>query len=490
MQQTSPQVTDWAIRHASGHGPRATREGDPRGFSRARPGPPVPALSARIAAVLRIPRRLSVNWLVVPAVFAVTLFTAAHGATKFTAVSPIDEPAHFDYAYKVYQGHLIPSDPFMSDYSLTVGACRGSVFSPPNRALCASGVKNPDTVDPTHVSYVLMYPPLYYWVVAAGMHILHPFGVHLYLAARFTSSFLYALSAALLIIALLRLDISRRVSLGAVVALVFVPGLMFWGSTITPDDFALGFGALGIILLTLDVTPRKRKAAAAVLGLVAGLTTVNLGPIGLLIAASPWLLPNGLRREPGRPLVAFPRRDRSLILGIMLTIAPVVIPVVWDKVRLNELGPVNEAGTQMGAVLHTTANLPGLLAESFSTFVKQLDPESFLVPTQNTASAITSVLNALLFGGAIVIAFGKRDRRSGVEEVLAISYLMALVLDVLYVAIPFYLSHEYATSVRYGVQLLPLALAPVALALDRGWVRWGTLCGGLGSALYFLHLLV
>ena len=439
----------------------------------------------------RIPRRLSANSLVVLAIFLATLFTAAHGSTKFTTVSPIDEPAHFDYAYKVYEGHLIPGDPFMSDYSLTAGACRGSVFTPPDHALCASGVKNPDTVDPTHVSYVLMYTPLYYWAVAIGMHVLHPFGVQLFLAARFTSAFLYALSAALLSIALLRLGVSRRVTLGGVLALVFVPGLIFWGSTITPDDFALGFGALGIILLTLDMTPRKRKAVAAVIGLAAGLTTANLGPIGLLIAASPWLLPNGLRAEPGgRPLVTFPRRDRSLIVAIMLTIAPVVIPVLWDKWRLRELGPVNQAGIQMGAILHTTANLPGALASTFSTFAQQLNSASFLVVSHNTAGAITSVLNTLIFGGALVIAFGKRDRTTGVAQLLAIGYLAALVLDVFYVVLPFYLSHEYATSARYAVQLLPLGLAAVALVLDRGWVRWGILCGGLGSTLYFLHLLV
>ena len=434
--------------------------------------------------VLRISRRLSVTALTVIAVFVVTALVAGGGALRYTGVSPVDELVHFDYAYKVYEGHILPTDPYNSSFTLTQQACRGvmPIFPDaprPDPAACKSGVP----AERVSHSYVLMYAPLYYWTLAIGMHILHPIGVPLYTAARLTSTFLYALSACLFVFALIRLGVSRRLAAGAVIAVTSVPGVEFWGSTITPDCCAMLFGALGIILLTRDISPRRRAILGALVGLAAGLVTDNLAPVGGVVAAACYLLPNGFHKDSTGKFVHFPRNWRSITVLGATFLAPLVIPLAWSAFRYWEI-PVLGHAVSAGA-RQTSLTLQSSLSYSANIFLQTLGYNYFV--GKQTGAVIATALNEMIFGGSILIALARTRLSGPVARLLAVGCLAAFAVDVFYVVLPFYVHNGTdVTTVRYGVELIPLGVAPVAIAIDHGWVRWAGLVGGSLICLYFV----
>lgn len=452
----------------------------------------------------QIRQRLLLTALTVLVVFVATAVSAGYGALKLTVVSPIDELQHFDYAYKVYEGDILPSSPFMSGFSLTQDACRGDMFHAPNAATCAAGVPRADTVDTAHVNYELKYTPLYYATIAAGMHVLHPFGVGLFDAARLTSAFLFGVSCCLLALALVRLGISRRLTLGLVLALSFIPSVQYWGSTVAPDSCAILFGALGLIVLTQRMSARKRAMFGAAVGAAAAITSPNLVPIGMLAAAAACVLPHGLLSPGELPHMPPPDagrtasarrpsglfrvpRGRELAVAIALAVAPVVIAELWNEFRYLQLPAVKTVDHQLGAIIeHTTKSLPALLAQATATFAQPFGT-SFIVPSRDVGNAICTLLGAVLFGGSVLLVVMGRQRSGSLAHVLATGYLCTLVVDAVFVVVPFYVSfHAADDNSRFAVQLLPLATAAIAVVLDRGAWRWIVLAGGIVTAVYFV----
>ncbi|MGH8115533.1 MAG: hypothetical protein ACREPS_10850, partial [Rhodanobacteraceae bacterium] len=238
-------------------------------------------------------------------------------------------------------------------------------------------------------------------------------------------------------------------------------------------------------------------------GALAAITSPNLVPIGMLVAAAACVLPDGLldlderlMLQPEASQAAYIKsqrspfripRGRELAAALAVTLAPVVIAEVWNEFRYLQLPAVKAVDHQLGAIIeHTTKSLPALLAQATTTFAQPFG-SSFIVPSHDVGHAICTLLGAVLLGGSLLLVAMGAQRGRTLPYALAIGYVCALVVDVLFVVIPFYISfHAADDNARFAVQLLPPAAAAVAVVFDRGAWRWVVLAAGVVTAVYFV----
>lgn len=394
----------------------------------------------------------------IPALIAFALSVLV--ATTTTAVSVFDEGVHFDYVVKFVGGDWFPKvESLLSPETLRELSCRGTVWLPEPR--CDTPLENADAPI-GGVNYILMYGPVYYAIVSA---IAAPTsaitGVSLFLAARVATGVIFAAGIALLAWALLRLRVPPVLSAAIAAIIAATPGLLFQGSTITPDSMAVAAGAGVLLVSTLRVSWRRRLALATALGIVIALTKPNFIPLATFAPVFAAIMPVDSDTQPFRAQW-FEQGWRRVGAAVALAAVPLITALLWNTIRTG--GQRADGG--LNDMLRTDLPFQDILAEAIRVLSSPFTNASHL--NEPIMGAATMLLQFTMIGGTILVAVaGGLDAR-GRERTLSTLAIGALVLSFVFLPTTFYaLYHSTGTQARYAMPLVPLFAASVAVTLDR-----------------------
>lgn len=423
---------------------------------------------SRVAAIAR---RLLAPLLLVAASFA---FVAAN-APAHEELSVFDEFVYIDYLAKVPEQGLVVRGEETGDLAREAISCDGvQIYGRYAPERCGTGDYSNDADFPYGgATSADIYTPLYFWGTwAVAQPIMWVSGTDLVGAGRLAGGVWLAGAALLLFAALGRLGLSRTMRVAApLLMIVSLPA--WWSNTyVSTDGTALFSGAL-VLLLGVRTLQTGRGSwllvAASVLAV-----TLKIQNLMAVAAVAGALLIAAMRRasgppaeewrpEPGVPDPPVPpgNRRRNALTALAMLVAPVVVQIgwVWLRSRL-AVGPVLDQG------IASPAGPEELLRESFR-FLGDLGLISHISQDAVLGWGVASLVSWLLVAGVLgAFAVGARG---GMIDALALGTLVVALTGgpALALATAVVEGHAFALPPRYGVSLVPLALALAAWLFDR-----------------------
>ena len=414
-------------------------------------------------------------------------FVALAGVLVVAAVyrgrplSVFDEQTHADYSWQIAHGRVPAAGSLIDPEILREWSCHGSWNNAPQPP-CGTPNPDPAKYHGGGQDYNFGHPPLYYLVTGITARGLSAVGVgdDFVTSARLVGLLWIVAAMGALYFAVRRFGGAWPYAALAAVALPLCPGVLHAVSTVTNDAAAPLAGAVALLVLgrvlVAGNTGWLLPAAASLL--VTGTKVINVLP--LLVVAGVLAVAAGLRWRRGDRAAA-----RAIaVVPVAIVLAAGVVFVGWAAFQSGRGQP--------GWVMPLTGSqrpVQGMpFAELLSTSFTGLEivTSYFLQPSLN-GEAI--VLWSLLLGGLITAApfmvLARFDARTP-RWVVGAATLAGMLLLPLVVEAQVYLTsggkaYFPLVSSRYGLSLIPLALAGVALvAASRSWLKTSALVTGLG----------
>jgi hypothetical protein len=438
----------------------------------ARAQPPVPMLFGEPA------RRLVALGLCFVALAGVLVVAAVYRGQPF---SVFDEATHADYSWQIAHGRVPAAGSLIDPEILGEWSCHGSSNNVPIQP-CGTPNPTPAKYHGSGQNYNFGHPPVYYLITGVTARGLSAIGV----GADFVTSarlvgLLWILAAmGALYFAVRRFGGAWPYAALAAAVLPLCPSVLHAVSSVSNDAAAPLSGAVALLVLARVLVAGNTgwllPAAASLL--VTGTKVMNVLP--LLIVAGVLAVAAGLRWRRGDRAAA-----RAIaVVPVAIVLAAGVVYVGWTAFQSGRGQP--------GWVMPLTGSqdpVQGLpFAELLSSSFKglQIGSNYFLQPALN-GEAI--VLWSRLLGGLILAApFMVLARFEGRTPrwVVGATTLAGMLLLPLVVELQVYLTsggkaYFPLVSTRYGMSLIPLAVAGAALvAAARSWIKTSVLVIGLG----------
>lgn len=360
-------------------------------------------------------------------IFGVAIAIGLLFAVHYSMLSPLDEHAHFDYIYKITQGHLVPRPGgIISDETLKEMKCRPSIVYP--NANCARVQEATDT-PVKGVNYVLTYGETFYLPAALVTKVVHDTTPTSWLmSARAASTLFYALGVAALYLVARVYRAPRAAAAGMVLAFSGCSMVFAQAGTVTPDSMAPLAGAAAALVPTLRIPWRWRMTVAVVVGVLIAFIKPNLVPLGCLVVLLAGIIPE----NDDVPFSLSRILLRAKTLGTLaLAIIPLVLALVWNGLENLRLPPGVRADGGLNDILRYNGPFSGLL---FSSAQGMLNPLSMPPMVPSTALATLSTLMAVvILGGSLMIALNTGSDRRPRLKTMTIGGLMGVLLTAIYV---------------------------------------------------------
>jgi hypothetical protein len=414
-------------------------------------------------------------------------FVALAGVLVVAAVyrgrplSVFDEATHADYSWQIAHGRVPAAGSLIDPEILREWSCHGSWNDAPQPP-CGTPNPVPAKYHGSGQNYNFGHPPVYYLVTGVTARGLSAVGVgtDFVTSARLVGLLWIVAAMGGLYFAVRRFGGDWPYAALAAAALPLSPGVLHAVSSVTNDAAAPLSGAVALLVLgrvlVAGNTGWLLPAAASLL--VTGTKVINVLP--LLVVAGVLAVAAGLRWRRGDRAAA-----RAIaVVPVAIVLAAAVVYVGWTAFQSGRGQP--------GWVMPLTGSLSPVQGVPFSELLStsftglQIGSSYFLQPTLN-GEAI--VLWSRLLGGLITAApfmvlarFEPRTPR----WVVGAATLAGMLLVPLVVEIQVYLASGGTAyfphaSTRYGMSLIPLAVAGLALvAASRSWIKGSLLVTCLG----------
>ncbi|MGB6059967.1 MAG: hypothetical protein WBF71_17050 [Microthrixaceae bacterium] len=378
-------------------------------------------------------------------------------------LSLYDESTHIDYAYRASQFELPRTGQELSRYTLDQWSCRGRA----DAQLPPCGAETPAAEYPAQgTQYNAFHPPVYYFVTGVPARALATVtGVDFTTAARSIGAvWLWAAMFGLyLTLRFWRLRV--RYSLAAAFILPLIPGVLHASSTVTNDAPAALCGVAALFILGRVVLHRNTGyILPAVLAGAAASTKIMNSLAPLIVAAVFGLVALVLWKRSGwKSSLPVIRVAGAMVLAI------VVVYGGWGAVQSSRTPPGYSSPIE-GISSRDIAGLPfdewSQAAMSGTSLVNDfyLDP----AVSSRYIGAWGAVLNLLLavapFTALVLYRRGTPRWLVGGTTLLGMfSFPMIVQLEVL----KSNYSYFPIVTPRYGMTLIPLAVASLAILAER-----------------------
>ena len=401
-------------------------------------------------------------------------------------LSPIDELQHVDYVVKAGQLHL----PRLGETDGAVArheiACRGveAAFSPPP---CASSDKAPNGAYPENaIDTAASDPPLYYVITGlaarAANGVIHTRSI--VTLARLFGIVWLAAGVVLLWLAMRVLGIGLVVRMAVSALVVTTPVVLHSNATVTSDAVLLLGGAAAFFTVLLW---EQRRLPGWVVFLVAGLCGLTKIPCVLAVVAAGLYL--AIRAARRRTLGEHPTRSRREMVGMALASSAVAVGVVLLWLVIVHVRSIPGSPLSPSAASFRVDHFPvSRLLSQYSALVSPVSDPPVLAPLQGKITlAIVAAFNVLLlvaaFGGAALSRAGSR-----LEAIATSAAALMLVGGPAFVVAIYLSEHQVLPSIphRYGLALVPMVAAALAMILIKAWVRWTVIGLAAFASLYTL----
>ena len=412
-------------------------------------------------------RRLAVVTFLLLAIALTLGLIAAH---RGSPMSIFDEPTHADYAYRIAHGQIPERGSLLSPEIRHQWSCRGG----------PAGIKLPpcnDTEYPASLypnrgeNYNFGHPPLYYAITgyaARGLDALVP-GDHFVSFGRMVGSLWLFAGMIVLYLGLRLFGAQWPFALGGAALLAVCPGVLHASSTITNDAAAVLCGAVAVYLLAGVVVENRINWVAAVLATFLATSTKVINALPFIVLAAVILIMAIVRRRQGER-----RQAARLALTVVgMAVAFLVVYKGWSIFQSHR-GAANWVSPIAGISSDPVTGFPlnELLSTSFSGF--QLVPFYYLPAQINgeTVSLWGRVLGILVTAAPFLAVASFRARTP--EWVLGLATIGGLLAYPLIVELQVYFEDgDYFPAIvpRYGMSLVPMSLACLALVASRLRVR-------------------
>jgi hypothetical protein len=414
-------------------------------------------------------------------VFAATVVMIA--VVRGQQLSPVDEPAHADYAYQVAHG-VIPSKGSLIDPEIRYEwSCRGIGDAAQPDCDVVGGTFEADSQD-----YTFGDPPLYYAVtglLARGLDALIP-GGHQFIALGRCIGALWLFGAMMVLyFALRKFRVTWPVAVSAALLLPLCPGVLAATSTITNDAAAAVSGAAALFVLariTVErrlgwVVPFVVTAAASATKLLDGMPMLAVACATGFLAISAW-------RRGDRPSAY-----RSAAVSAAVVVAFAGVYFGWSVYQAGR-GVAGWVNPNAGNGVPLTGSPVGdMLSNLFSTF-QNLTTNYWLAPQINgeTVTIWATLLGAVLAAAPLLVMVISRTRSWGWGLGLAAFVSLSMVsLVVEYQVYADNNAYFVVVSARYAMSFLPWVIACLAVVVSRRrLVKTGFGFVGLGTAVMIL----
>lgn len=409
-------------------------------------------------------RRLLIPFLLIVASIA---FVAANVPTH-NQVSPYDEYVYIDYLAKFPQQGVVVTGEETGEFARNVIACHGvagyGLFNPES---CDTSDHDDDEAYPFNgKTSADLYTPLYFgitWVAA------QPFlwfsDMDLVEAGRMSGWIWLASGSILLFYALRRLQVSNLAA-GASSLLLIASVPAWWSATFISTD-ASAFTA-GAALLFLGIRFAQTARGGWLLALASALAVaLKLQNYMAVVAAAIFLLLQhlGRVREERRSALGSPPQTMGggrlfTAVGGMLLI-PIIVQGLWVLIRSSIA--VSEFPDQLVAVPFT---FESVIIESLKFFgqigLASTVPESSTVAWTLATIATWLIVSGIL--GAIAV-----EQHFGIRYSLALATLVTMLVagPALALVNLLFQGFYFPLPTRYGLSLLPFALALAATLFDK-----------------------
>ncbi|HEY7048973.1 MAG TPA: glycosyltransferase family 39 protein [Jatrophihabitantaceae bacterium] len=383
-------------------------------------------------------------------------------------VSPIDEAVHADYAYRASHLQIPARGSTISPAILQEISCHRYARGAPNIPPC--GVQNPD---PSKYpfrgeNYNAGHPPLYYVMTGFAARTIDKVlpGAHFVSSGRLVGVVWLFAGCFLLYLCLRRLAIDWRIAFAAGASLAFVPLVFHASSTVNNDAAAPLSGALALWFY-LRIAERRVPIAMAFALTLACAATKELNALPFLIIALMLVAGAIYDRVNDRGDVRWKLERAAAIL-----VAFGILHFGWQLYQSSR-GLAHWVNPVAGVNTRPVHGMP------FGAFLRSatsgFDWTPYYLPTDMDTSAVQAwshvVAAALAAIPLVVLLFSDRSAR-GQLGVLCLLGVMAYPFVVELQAVV--TTHAYFPAVtdRYGLSLIPLIVAALALlinALNRRW---------------------
>lgn len=426
-----------------------------------------PVSSPEISAGNRLwstARRLITPFLLIVASIA---FVAAN-VPAHNQVSPYDEYVYIDYLAKFPQQGVVATGEETGEFARNYIACHG---------VAGYGLFNPESCDTSNHTDDEAYPfngktsadlytPLYFgitWVAA------QPFlwfsDMDLVEAGRMAGWIWLASGSVLLFYALRRLQVSHLAA-GASSLLLIASVPAWWSATfISTDGSAFTAGAA---LLFLGVRYAQTARGGWLLTLVSALAVaLKLQNYMAVVAVAIFLLLQRLGKAREEHNSAFDSPQQTISGGRLVTtvggmlLVPIIVQGLWVLIR-NAIS-VSEFPDQLVAVPFT---FESVIIESLK-FFGQIGLASTVPEASTVAWTLAMIATWLMVAGILgTIAV---EQRFGIRYSLALATLVTMLLagPALALVNLVFQGFYFPLPTRYGLSLLPFALALAATLFDK-----------------------
>lgn len=392
-------------------------------------------------------------------------------------VSPIDEATHADYAYLVSHLHVPARGSTISPAILQEISCHRYARGAPDIPAC--GVQNPDPAKYPFrgENYNSGHPPLYYAITGFGARAIDKVlpGAHFISSARLVGVVWLFAGCFLLYLCLRRLAVDWRLAFAASASLALVPLVFHASSTVNNDAAAPLCGGLALWLY-LRISERRVPVALAFALTLACAATKELNALPLLVIALLLVVGAIHDRVNDRGDARWKLERAVAILG-----AFAVVHFGWQLYQSSR-GLAHWVNPVAGVNTHPVQGIP--FGQFLRSATSGFDWTPYYLPTDMNTSAVQAwghVVAAALAAIPLVVLL--RSDRSARDQLGVLCLLGVLAYPLVVQVQAVVTAHTYFPTVtdRYGLSLIPLMVAALALlinAMNRRWAFVGVVSVG------------
>lgn len=381
--------------------------------------------------------------------------------------SPLDEPAHADYVFRMLDGEVPAAGDHLTPETLRAMSCRGIETNGPG------GVALPPCDGPHPIekypgwgyNTAYVHSPAYYAITAGLTWLLEPLPGDTVDHMRLTGALWLGLAIVLMWLILRDLGVGWPVRMALGVALAAVPVVLHAHSTVNNDATALAIGAAMVLAALRWDRGRLNVAWLAALAAVAMLLkSTNLA---IVLAVAVFVIARAIqRRAPGtstwRSALGWRPLSRAAAVGVGAAVGGAVWLLIYPRLAIADPRILPSNWTYL-----KDSFAPSWLAEQLAAFTSPLHPQAYdEAVAGGIAMTVANVANVGILALAVVGAVTAQTR-GPVRALAAATAVVMVAYGPILVVINYVAASSYFTPMpaRYGLSLVPALLAVGATAL-------------------------
>jgi hypothetical protein len=426
------------------------------------------------------------DWGVALLLGAATLLIGIPVVINTPAWSPIDEQTHVDYAWELSHGRIPHAGEPIADEILEEWACAGQTGA--TLPACGSEL-DPDAFPGNGENYNYWQPPTYYLFAGLTARLLTALfnGLTFDMALRAFGLFVTALGAILLYKELRAWNVARLASFSGTLLVVALPPIVSAATRATPDSAVILSAVVALYLVRRIFLEKKRGLVVPVV-LTIFITSIKVVSALPLMSVALIVLINALWGALSR------HRARSIALAVSMFFSFFLVHFSWSGYQ-SLYTPSDWVNPVLGVNQQPLTGSP--LIKWFSTAFSGTEivggyyfPDSINKFFYGLAD---DLLNPVVVG--IIVLGWLLLRDEGARRPVAWALLVGALAWPMAVQIQVFLSdgtYFPLVSTRYGISLLGLVGAVLAMVAERWRVSWPLLvlaivefalmfCAGIGG---------